>query len=83
MARLEIISVNYSRESGMASISGRGFYSIAKLMEKSAGIDCVEYDEEEGSITICFNKSHFDVDGFKDLYKKSKDKLSFDSHYSK
>jgi hypothetical protein len=72
MAKLEIVSVNYSREGGIASVTGNGFYAISKLMAESKGVDCVEYDEDEGSMSICFNKSYFDVNGLKDLYKEAK-----------
>jgi hypothetical protein len=74
MAKLTIESLNYSREAGMITISGKDYLAVAMKMREVQGIDGIEHDEENGEYVLTYNKAFYTQDGMKDLFKKLKTK---------
>ena len=70
--RLTFDSLEYSRTAGMVTVSGKGYFEMAKALINESGVDGVEHDEDNSEYVLTYNKAYFDTDGIKDLYKSLK-----------
>ena len=72
MAKLTIESLNYSREAGMVTVSGKGYLEVAKKLSKVEGVDGVEHDEDNGEYVFTYNKLIIDEAKLKAVFKSLK-----------
>lgn len=72
MAKLSFDSLNYSREAGMFTVTGKNYLEVATKLRAVEGIDGVEHDEDNGEYVFTYNKIIIDQQGVKDLFKKLK-----------
>lgn len=75
MAKLAFNNLNYSREAGMFTVSGKGYLPIALRLREETGIDGVEHDADCEEYVFTYHKAHFDQDGIRELVKSTKKKV--------
>lgn len=72
MAKLTIESLNYSREAGMVTVSGKNYLEVAKKLREVEGVDGVEHDEDNGEYVLTYNKLIIDEAKLKATFKSLK-----------
>lgn len=72
MAKLTIESLNYSREAGMVTVSGKNYLEVAKKLLKVEGVEGVEHDEDNCEYVMTYNKLIIDELKLKAIFKSLK-----------
>lgn len=72
MARISFDSLNYSRDAGMFTVSGKDYLAVADKLRSVEGLEVVEHDADNSEIVFTYSKIIIDQDRVKQLFKQAK-----------
>lgn len=72
MAKITFDSLNYSRNAGMFTVSGKDYLAVADKLRRVEGLEVVEHDADNNEIVFTYNKIIVDQNSVKQLFKQAK-----------